>query len=58
MADKYRNDNHEHRRIRLGIDLGDGISCMVNGFRRFSPLLRARVSGFELPHNGDLADRP
>lgn len=55
MTDAYDNDNEEHRKIRLGIELGDGISNMV----RVSEGLRAiHDAGFELLHNEDLADRP
>lgn len=54
MTDNYDNDNREHRRIRLGIEQGDGISNMV----RVSEGLQAfRDAGFELLHHEDLADR-
>lgn len=55
MTDEYDNDNPEHREIRLGIELGDGISNMVTvseGVRSF------KAAGFEMLHNEDLADRP
>ncbi|RAO72503.1 uncharacterized protein BHQ10_008515 [Talaromyces amestolkiae] len=55
MTDEYDNDNQEHREIRLGIELGDGISNMV----KISEGLDAfKAAGFELLHNEDLADRP
>ncbi|KKA22303.1 Sterol 24-C-methyltransferase [Rasamsonia emersonii CBS 393.64] len=55
MTDDYDNDNPEHRRIRLGIEQGNGISNMV----KISEALRAiKAAGFELIHNEDLAQRP
>lgn len=54
MTDAYDNDNTEHRRIRLGIEQGDGISNMV----RISEGLQAiRASGFQLEVHEDLAER-
>ncbi|CZT48436.1 probable DELTA(24)-STEROL C-METHYLTRANSFERASE (ERG6) [Rhynchosporium secalis] len=55
MTDKYDNDNPRHREIRLGIELGDGISNMV----KISEGLRAiKAAGFELELHEDLAKRP
>ena len=55
MTDEYDNDNQEHRKIRLGIEQGDGISNMVTiseGLAAF------RGAGFEMIHHEDLAARP
>ena len=55
MTDNYDNSNPEHRKIRLGIEQGDGISNMV----KVSEGLEAiRGAGFELEHHEDLAERP
>ncbi|KAI1328217.1 sterol 24-C-methyltransferase [Xylariaceae sp. FL0255] len=55
MTEDYDNDNVEHRKIRLGIELGDGISNMV----KVSEGLEAmKIAGFEMLHHEDLADRP
>lgn len=54
MTDAYDNDNAEHRKIRLGIEQGDGISNMVKVSEGLSAFKNA---GFELLHNEDLADR-
>ncbi|KAL2062155.1 hypothetical protein VTL71DRAFT_6421 [Oculimacula yallundae] len=55
MTDNYDNDNQHHREIRLGIELGDGISNMV----KISEGLRAiKAAGFELELHEDLAKRP
>ncbi|KAI3334454.1 S-adenosyl-L-methionine-dependent methyltransferase [Ustulina deusta] len=55
MTDDYDNDNLEHRRIRLGIEQGDGIANMV----KISEGLEAmNTAGFDLLHHEDLADRP
>ena len=55
MTDNYDNNNPEHRKIRLGIEQGDGISNMV----KVSEGLEAiRGAGFELEHHEDLAERP
>ncbi|KAJ6153662.1 Sterol 24-C-methyltransferase [Penicillium chermesinum] len=55
MTDEYNNDDPEHRRIRLGIEQGDGISNMV----RVSEGLKAfQDAGFILEHHEDLAQRP
>ncbi|KAL4918712.1 S-adenosyl-L-methionine-dependent methyltransferase [Aspergillus aurantiobrunneus] len=55
MTDEYDNDNPEHRKIRLGIEQGDGISNMV---RVSEGLAAIKDAGLELLHNEDLADRP
>ncbi|KAL1965481.1 hypothetical protein VTN77DRAFT_5737 [Rasamsonia byssochlamydoides] len=55
MTDQYDNDNPEHRKIRLGIEVGNGISNMV----KVSEALDAiKAAGFELLHAEDLAERP
>ena len=55
MTDAYDNEDPEHRKIRLGIEQGDGISNMV----RVSEGLRAiKRAGFVLEFHEDLADRP
>ena len=55
MTDDYDNDNLHHREIRLGIELGDGISNMC----KISDALDAmKAAGFELLRNEDMADRP
>ena len=55
MTDKYDNDNPHHREIRLGIELGDGISNM----EKIEVAVAAmKTAGFELEVNEDLADRP
>ena len=54
MTDQYDNDNPDHRRIRLGIEQGDGISNMV----KISEGLQAiKNAGFVLEVHEDLADR-
>lgn len=54
MTDAYDNENPAHRKIRLGIEQGDGISNMV----RISEGLQAiKDAGFELEVHEDLADR-
>ncbi|RDW67235.1 sterol 24-C-methyltransferase [Aspergillus mulundensis] len=55
MTDEYDNDNQEHRKIRLGIEQGDGISNMVKVSEGLAAIEKA---GLELLHNEDLADRP
>lgn len=55
MTDNYDNDNPEHRRIRLGIEQGDGISNMV---KVSEGLAAIKAAGFELEHHEDLAERP
>jgi len=55
MTDKYDNDNPRHREIRLGIEIGDGISNM----EKIEVALAAiKAAGFELELHEDLADRP
>merc|ERR1712093_357432 len=55
MTDAYDNDNPHHREIRLGIEVGDGISNM----EKIEVALAAmKAAGFELEINEDLADRP
>ena len=55
MTEAYDNENPEHRRIRLDIEQGDGISNMV----QISEGLKAiKAAGFELEMHEDLADRP
>lgn len=54
MTDAYNDNNPRHRRIRLGIEQGDGISNMVS----ISEGLQAiKNAGFELEFHEDLADR-
>lgn len=54
MTDKYDNDNPHHREIRLGIEIGDGISNM----EKIDVALDAmKKAGFVMEHNEDLADR-
>jgi len=54
MTDEYDNDDVRHREIRLGIELGNGISNMC----RISDAVEAmKKSGFELLRAEDLADR-
>jgi sterol 24-C-methyltransferase len=54
MTDNYDNDNPEHRKIRLGIEQGDGISNM----EKIPVALEAvKKAGFTLEFNEDLADR-
>lgn len=54
MTDKYDNDNPHHREIRLGIELGDGISNM----EKIPVAVQAMKSaGFDLEVSEDLADR-
>lgn len=55
MTDNYDNDNVEHRNIRLGIEVGNGISNMVTISEGVSAMKEA---GFELLHHEDLAARP
>jgi len=54
MTDNYDGDNVHHRDIRLGIELGNGISNMVpisEGVQAMKDV------GFELLRNEDLADK-
>jgi sterol 24-C-methyltransferase len=54
MTEKYDNDNPRHREIRLGIELGDGISNM----EKISVAVDAmKTAGFQLEVNEDMADR-
>ncbi|KAF2712503.1 hypothetical protein K504DRAFT_480150 [Pleomassaria siparia CBS 279.74] len=54
MTDAYDNDNPEHREIRLGIEIGDGISNM----EKIEVALKAmEAAGFVMEHHEDLADR-
>jgi sterol 24-C-methyltransferase len=54
MTDAYDNDNPRHREIRLGIEIGDGISNM----EKIDVALAAmKTAGFKLEVNEDLADR-
>jgi sterol 24-C-methyltransferase len=55
MTDAYDNDNLHHREIRLGIEVGDGISNMCKVQVALDAM---KAAGFELLHNEDLADRP
>jgi sterol 24-C-methyltransferase len=55
MTDNYDNDNPRHREIRLGIEIGDGISNMV---KVSEGLAAIKAAGFELEHHEDLAERP
>ncbi|KAI1433350.1 sterol 24-C-methyltransferase [Xylaria sp. CBS 124048] len=55
MTDDYDNDNLEHRKIRLGIEQGDGISNMVKVSEGIEAM---KIAGFELLHHEDLAARP
>ncbi|KAF2026183.1 hypothetical protein EK21DRAFT_92623 [Setomelanomma holmii] len=54
MTDAYDNDNPRHREIRLGIEIGDGISNM----EKIEVALKAmKAAGFVMEHHEDLADR-
>jgi sterol 24-C-methyltransferase len=54
MTDAYDNNNPEHKEIRLGIEIGDGISNM----EKIEVALAAmKAAGFEMEHHEDLADR-
>ncbi|KAK2601286.1 hypothetical protein N8I77_010749 [Diaporthe amygdali] len=55
MTDDYDNDNAEHRKIRLAIELGNGISNMVPIQEGLDAM---KASGFDLLKNEDLAQRP
>lgn len=54
MTDAYDDENQSHRRIRLGIEQGDGISNMV---RVPEGVQAIKDAGFELELHEDLADR-
>lgn len=55
MTDNYDNTNEHHREIRLGIELGDGISNMVKISEGIAAI---KAAGFELELHEDLAKRP
>lgn len=55
MTDNYDNTNEHHREIRLGIELGDGISNMVKISEGIAAI---KAAGFELEISEDLAKRP
>ena len=54
MTDNYDNDDVRHRDIRLGIELGNGISNMCKVSEAVDAM---KTVGFELLRNEDLADR-
>jgi sterol 24-C-methyltransferase len=55
MTENFDSNNYEHRKIRIGIEQGDGISNMV----KVSEGLQAiKNAGFELVLHEDLAARP
>lgn len=54
MTDKYDDKNPHHRRIRLGIEQGDGISNMVKINEGVQAI---KDAGFELELHEDLAGR-
>lgn len=54
MTDNYDNDNPERRRIRLGIEQGDGIANMVKVSEGLAAFQNA---GFKMIHHEDLAVR-
>lgn len=54
MTDAYDNENPDHRRIRLGIEQGNGISNMV---RIPEGVQAIKDAGFELELHEDLAER-
>lgn len=54
MTEKYDDDVPHHRKIRIGIEQGDGISNMV----KISEALKAiEAAGFVLEYHEDLAER-
>ncbi|RKF74081.1 Sterol 24-C-methyltransferase [Golovinomyces cichoracearum] len=55
MTDKYDNNNQRHREIRLGIEVGNGISNMVKISEGVAAI---KAAGFELMLHEDLAERP
>jgi sterol 24-C-methyltransferase len=55
MTDNYDNDNLRHREIRLGIEVGDGISNMCKIQEALDAM---KAVGFEMILNEDLAERP
>lgn len=54
MTDAYDNDNPHHREIRLGIEIGDGISNMEKVEVALDAMKKA---GFVMEHHEDLAAR-
>ncbi|MCJ1267156.1 Delta(24)-sterol C-methyltransferase [Lobaria immixta] len=54
MTDAYDDENPNHRRLRLGIEQGDGISNMV---RIPEGVQAIKDAGFELEIHEDLAER-
>lgn len=54
MTDAYDNNNPEHKKIRLGIEIGDGISNME---KVEVALAAMKAAGFVMEHHEDLADR-
>jgi sterol 24-C-methyltransferase len=52
MTEEYDNTDLEHRRIRLGIEEGDGIANMVKSSEALAAM---REAGFELLEQEDLA---
>lgn len=55
MTDRYDNSDEHHRKIRLGIEQGSGISNMV----KISEALAAiKAAGFDLELHEDLSKRP
>ena len=54
MTDNYVDKNPHHRKIRLGIEQGNGISNMVKISEGLQAITNA---GFELEHQEDLAER-
>ncbi|KAK6501082.1 Delta(24)-sterol C-methyltransferase [Arthrobotrys musiformis] len=55
MTENYDDSNADHKRIRRGIELGDGIAQMV----RIEECINAlKAVGFEIEYQEDLADRP
>lgn len=53
MTDAYDDTDATHRKIRLGIERGNGISNMMT---RQSAVDAIRAAGFQLEHSEDLAD--
>ncbi|PSR93994.1 sterol 24-c-methyltransferase [Coniella lustricola] len=55
MTDDYDNNNAEHRKIRLAIELGNGISNMVPIQEGLDAM---KAAGFDLLKHEDMAQRP
>ncbi|KAK7737346.1 Delta(24)-sterol C-methyltransferase [Cytospora paraplurivora] len=55
MTDDYDNNNPEHRKIRLAIELGNGISNMVPIQEGIDAM---KAAGFDLLKHEDMAQRP